>query len=185
MSDHHRSLLFVTTIAAITAALALTSTACNCKNKVQTAMDVQMERMDRDKAHYGAHMKDMADNAMLQDMSVEDFHFVPHTSELSGTGADRLDRMAVLLNTYGGTVRYETDLRDQELSKKRMDHVREYLTVAGCNMDRVEVKSMMSGGQMMSAREAIRMDERGTRPPVEAEQGKPPLAKTSAPTKAP
>jgi hypothetical protein len=168
MSGHHRSLLFVTTITAITAALALTSTVCTGKDKVQTAMDVQMERMDRDKAHYGTHIRDMADNAILQDMSVADLHFVPHTSELSGTGADRLDRMAVLLNTYGGTVRYETDLRDQEMLKRRMDHVHEYLTVAGCNMDKVEVKAMISGGRGMAADKAIIVNLKGTIKPRSA-----------------
>ncbi len=166
MSGHHRSLSFVTTITAITAALALTSAACNDKNKAMTGTDIEMRNMDCAKAHYGTHMTDMADNAMLQDMSVADFHFVPHTSELSGTGADRLDRMAALLNTYGGTVRYETDLGDQELLKKRMDHVREYLAVAGCNMDRVEVKAMISGGRGMAADKAIIVDLKGTAKPA-------------------
>jgi hypothetical protein len=166
MSGHHRSLSFVTTITAITAALALTSAACNGKNKAMTGTDIEMRNMDCAKAHYGTHMTDMADNAMLQDMSVADFHFVPHTSELSGTGADRLDRMAALLNTYGGTVRYETDLGDQELLKKRMDHVREYLTVAGCNMDRVEVKAMISGGRGMAGDKAIIVDLKGTAKPA-------------------
>ncbi|MDO8629078.1 MAG: hypothetical protein Q7R41_01185 [Phycisphaerales bacterium] len=165
MSGHHRSLLFVTTITATTAVLSLTSTACNGKNKAMTGTDIEMRNMDCAKAHYGTHMTAMADNAMLQDMSVADFHFVPHTSELSGTGADRLDRMAVLLNTYGGTVRYETDLRDQELLKRRMDHVREYLALAGCNMDRVDVKTMISGGRGMAADKAIIVDRKGTAKP--------------------
>lgn len=178
MAGHHRSLLFVTTITAITAAMALASAACNGKNKALTGTDIVMRNMDCAKAHYGTHMTDMADNAMLQDMSVADFHFVPHTSELSGTGADRLERMAALLNTYGGTVRYETDLRDQELLKKRMDHVREYLAVAGCNMDRVEVKAMISGGRGMAADKAIIVDLKGTAKPA-SESGSPSAAAAS------
>jgi len=162
MSVHHRSLFLVISGSA---ALAVASIACNSHSKPFTPTAVEMQQMDYAKAHYGSHMTDMADNALLQDMCVADFHFVAHTSELSGTGVHRLDRMAVLLNTYGGTVRYETNLRDEELVKKRLDHVREYLAVAGCNMDRVEVKTMLSGGRGMAADKAIIVDLKGTAKP--------------------
>jgi len=165
MFGNNRSLLSATTIAAIAAALALSSAACHCKQHVQTGTEIEMRNMDRARAHYGSHLADMADNAILQDMSVADIHFVPHTSELSGTGVDRLERMAALLNTYGGTVRYETDLRDEALLKQRLNHVREYLTVVGCNMDRVEVKAMISGGRGMVADKAIIVDLKGTAKP--------------------
>ncbi len=162
MSGTTRSLCLVMTGAAT---LAVASVACNARSKPFTPAAVEMQHMDHAKAHYGSHLTDMADNALLQDMCVADFHFVAHSGELSGTGVHRLDRMALLLNTYGGTVRYETNLRDEELINKRLDHVREYLAVAGCNMDRVEVKAMLSGGRGMAADKAIIVDLKGTAKP--------------------
>jgi len=162
MSGNHRSLGLVIAGAA---AFAVVSIACNSHSKPFTPTAVQMQHMDHAKAHYGKHMTDMTDNALLHNMAVADFYFVAHTSELSGTGVDRLDRMAPLLNTYGGTVRYETDLGDEDLLKKRMAHVREYLAVAGCNMDRVEVKAMISGGRTIAADKAIIVDLKGTAKP--------------------
>jgi hypothetical protein len=43
-----------------------------------------------------------------------------------------------------------------------MDHVREYLAVAGCNMDKVELKAMISGGRGMTADKAIIVERKGT-----------------------
>lgn len=104
----------------------------------------------------------MVDNALLHDMSVVDLHFVPHTAELNGTGAARLTRMARLLNVYGGIVRYETEQTDDALITRRIAHVHEYLADAGCDMSRVEVKSMLSGGRGIRATDAIRILEEGT-----------------------
>jgi hypothetical protein len=105
---------------------------------------------------------DMSDNAILHDMSVADIHFIPHTSELSGVGVARLNRMAKLLSTYGGTVRYETRLTDEKLIDPRLEHVQEYLALAGCDMDRVSVVAMRSGGRGMPGDEAVEKFEKGT-----------------------
>jgi hypothetical protein len=99
-------------------------------------------------------------------MSVADIHFVGHSNEISGVGQVRLDRMARQLNTYGGLVRYETDGTDQELIKQRIDHVREYLTLVGVDMNRVEVKPMISGGRGMPGPEALEHYKRGTAAPT-------------------
>jgi hypothetical protein len=122
--------------------------------------------MDRSAENPQQHFRDMADNAVLSDMAVADFHFVAHTAELSGTGAARLNRMATLLDTYGGTVRYETFEPDEKLVKQRLEHVREYLTTTGCDMARVDVKAMISGGHGMPANKAIVIDLKGTNPPA-------------------
>ena len=131
---------------------------------LHTATDLQDALMDDVRWESRWHLTDMVDNAILQDMSVSDIHFVPHTSEISGTGATRLDRMARLLDTYGGTVRYETYLTDEQMIQKRLEHVGEYLALAGCNMSRVELNAMQSGGRGMPAIEAIKAYERGTSP---------------------
>jgi len=148
----------------LVASLALVNMACNnchdCK-KFKTATDLQVEMIDKSMEEPREHFTNMADNAMLQDMSVADIHFVPHTAELSGTGAARLNRMATLLDTYGGTVRYETFNTDEEMVKNRLDHVHEYLALTGCDMGRVQIKAMISGGRGMAATKAIQVDLKG------------------------
>lgn len=104
----------------------------------------------------------MVDNAMLHDMTVADLHFVPHTGELNGTGVARLTRMAHMLDVYGGTVRYETFESNEDLLNLRLAHVHEFLASTGCDMERVEVRVMLSGGRSLRAKEAIRIMEEGT-----------------------
>jgi hypothetical protein len=132
--------------------------AAGCKG-IHTATDLQMAYIEETRCEAGSRPRDMADNALLRDMCVSDIHFVAHTAEIGGTGTARLDRLASLLNAYGGTLHYETDLRDEELIRKRLDHVREYLAMAGCNMDRVKVETGLCGGQGMPADRAIRAYE--------------------------
>jgi len=150
-------------------AVLLGSTGCNHCEKCQcfdTANQRTLDTIDRSMNAPRDHWNDMADNAMLHDMTVADLHFVPHTAEISGTGAARLDRMAALLDAYGGTVRYETYESDEAMVQQRLEHVKEYLTTTGCEMSRVEVKAMISGGRTIDARKAIVIDAKGTAPPV-------------------
>ena len=162
MSRKNRSRIF---FAGIPVVFVFTNAACHGPDHDHTARQLHESHMDQSKAMYGRHMDDMVDNAILQDMSLADIHFVAHSSEISGTGVDRLNRMAHLLNTYGGTVHYQTDLSDADLVNKRLAHVKEYLTVAGCDMDRVQVKTGLSGGRGMPARKAIEIDAKGTANP--------------------
>ena len=139
--------------------LLATSSACN---RDLTATQMQHTKMDEMLTKPQAHLTYMVDNAILQDMSLADIHFIPHTRELSGTGIARLDRMAVLLDTYGGLVRYETYNTDARFVNDRLDHVREYLDTTGCDMSRVEFKSTMSGGYGMSAEKALAAEQKAT-----------------------
>jgi len=104
----------------------------------------------------------MADNAVMRDLSIADFHFVPHTTELNGTGVARLDRLAGILKVYGGTVRYETFSTDSQLLDQRMAHACEYLALTGCDMERVQIETKLSGGRGLSAEDAIKIKKRGT-----------------------
>lgn len=132
-------------------------------NRPFSSTEVQESRMEATRNREQAHFTYMADNAIAQDMSIADIHFVGHTVELSGVGVNRLDRMAQFLNTYGGTVRYETFRVEDELIKQRLDHVREYLAMINCDMSRVEVATGISGGRGMPAYTAIEIDDRGTK----------------------
>ena len=143
----------------VVSVLVIAGTACN---KHQSSSDMQLERMNATRANYGSHFTYMRDNAVLRDMSVADIHFIPHSAELSGVGEVRLSRMARLLNTYGGTVRYETLADNEAMIKQRLAHVREYLALSGCNMERVEITTGMAGGRGMPGDEAVGKFLRGT-----------------------
>ena len=149
----------------VVASLALVNTACNtCQNckELKTSTDMQIEKIDQSREEPREHFTNMLDNAILQDMSIADVHFVPHTAELSGTGASRLNRMATLLDTYGGIVRYETYNTDDEMVKHRLEHVREYLALTGCDMGRVQIKAMISGGRGITATRAFAVEGNAT-----------------------
>ncbi|NOS99399.1 MAG: hypothetical protein HOP29_02095 [Phycisphaerales bacterium] len=96
----------------------------------------------------------MIDNGAAHDMSVADVHFVPHNTELNDLGTHRLDRLILVLDRYGGTVRYETLETDEDMMGARLASVERYLATAGLDMSRVEVKSMMSGGRGTTAARA-------------------------------
>jgi hypothetical protein len=136
----------------VVSGLVFASAACN--NDISSTK-MQSARMDATKAHYGSHLTNMTDNAILRDMSVSDIHFIPHSAEISGVGEVRLSRMAHLLNTYGGIVRYETLAADEAMINQRVAHVREYLALSGCNMERVEITTGMAGGRGMAGDEAV------------------------------
>ncbi|RJP32268.1 MAG: hypothetical protein C4547_14120 [Phycisphaerales bacterium] len=148
--------------------LAAVAGLAGCNNPESATFQEPIQSFHDAYADYSANFVYMADNAMLHDMSINDAHFIPHTSELSGTGVARLIRFARLLNTYGGTVRYETFEPDAELVTERMGHVREFLASADCNMERVAVRSMMSGGRGARAIDAIGAMNRGTADSIEA-----------------
>jgi len=145
--------------------VAMTITACS---HYANSIEVQNEQMDESKVSHRIYQRDMIDNGMIQDMSLADHHFVAHTSELSGTGVARLDRMSQVLDVYGGTVNYESSLTDAKVIEERLGHVREYLTMTGCNMDQVKIQAGLAGGRGMPADRAIKILDRGVQPAGEA-----------------
>jgi hypothetical protein len=97
----------------------------------------------------------MVDNAMLEDLSLADIHFVPHTAYLNGLGVRRLERYAKLLTVYGGSIRYSTSLTDSPMVERRMGNIRAYLATTGIPEGRVKVAQGIPGGKGMSAKEAV------------------------------
>ena len=149
MFGKHRCLLLLL-------ALFLAGPACN---DLKNTTDLQHARMDEVRQAPRQHFAYMVDNGMMHDMALADIHFVPHTAELNGTGTARLDRLAVLLDAYGGVVRYETFLTDEIMVQQRLAHVREYLETIDCDLDRIQVRPLMSGGRGMPAEEALTAKE--------------------------
>jgi hypothetical protein len=160
----------MTMVAALVAAL-VTITACEKSESWKTATDQNVAKMEEGNKSFGGFYTQMADNAILRDMSLTDSHFVAHSAEISGLGVARLERMAKLLTTYGGTVRYQTDSRDEKLVKQRLDHVREYLKLTGCNMERVAVAAALPGGKGMPGDEAMAKLKQGTARPQQGGGG--------------
>lgn len=142
-------------------ALLMAGTACS---KIPNANKQYLDRMNESREAGRPWLDDMADNATLHDLAVADFHFVPHSAEISGTGEAKLERMAPMLSHYGGTVRYETSSTDKALVDQRIAHVKEYLKLAGCDMAKVKVEAMISGGRGMPADRAMKIAEKGTAP---------------------
>jgi len=97
----------------------------------------------------------MVDNALLADMTVSDHHFLPHRAALNDLGRARLGRLASLLEAYGGTIRLNTDLTDEELIAGRTQTVVDFLAEAGIDTSRQVVVCDLPGGEGMSAKEAI------------------------------
>lgn len=97
----------------------------------------------------------MNDNAMLSDMSVADIHFVPHRTEINSLGLRSLDRFASLLKVYGGNLRYDTRLSDENLIQNRIANIKEYLAAAGVDLERTDVVVDLPGGRGGTATEAV------------------------------
>lgn len=69
----------------------------------------------------------MSDNALLESMDVSDHHFLPHRAILTTLGKQRLNRLASLIEEYGGSIRFNTKLEDDLLVSQRTDSIVEYL----------------------------------------------------------
>ncbi len=94
------------------------------------------------------------DQGMIADMSIADIHFVPHSATLSGTGEARLGRYAELLAGTGGTLTYDTKLKDDAMVQARLEAAREYLAVAYPSEQHVDVVVGLAGGRGMNVIES-------------------------------
>ncbi|MBN2447915.1 MAG: hypothetical protein JXO22_14380 [Phycisphaerae bacterium] len=97
----------------------------------------------------------MAESALLADMTVGDYHFVPHRAMLTLAGEQRVIRLANLLDAYGGTVRFNTDLEPGQLRDQRMQSIRACLAANGVDTTNEVVTIDLPGSTGMDAREAI------------------------------
>lgn len=103
----------------------------------------------------------MRDNAMLDDMSVSESHFVPHTQELNGTGIRLLKRYATLMKLYGGTLRYNSIDDPAALANGRVSEVTQFLLAEGVPANKMTVSVGLPGGRGMSSDEAVAVRKAG------------------------
>jgi hypothetical protein len=97
----------------------------------------------------------MADNALLEMMTVNDTHFVPRRAELNSLGEGRVSRLASLIDAYGGEIRFDTDSTDADLNTRRLKTITDFLKEAGINTTAVSVRQDMAGGDGFNAAEAM------------------------------
>lgn len=93
------------------------------------------------------------DQGMLADRSIADIHFVPQSTELSGTGIARLERYAELLASGGGTLYYDTAVGDKQLLNERLMTANAFLTDIG--LSEIRVVLGLPGGPGMGSNEAM------------------------------
>jgi len=87
---------------------------------------------------------------------------------LNSLGTQRISRLASLMEAYGGTIRFTTDLTDEALIAERMDVLMDFLAEAGIDTTREVVRRDLPGGEGMAATEAILIKtEKGTYKPGE------------------
>ncbi len=107
----------------------------------------------------------MVDNSVLADMTVADIHFAGTSAQLSGTGEYRLEKLAQACKVYGGEVRYDTQLHNDQLIQSRLKRVEEYLAAAGCDMQKCSVKVGMAASGGMPAAQAVKAQQAGLEDP--------------------
>lgn len=97
----------------------------------------------------------MQDAALLADMSISDMHFLPHRALLTSLGEQRLSRLALLMQEYGGSIRMSSELGDAELLRMRTDAVVAFLTEAGVEVTPQTVVQDVPGGRGLPAAEVL------------------------------
>ncbi len=113
----------------------------------------------------------MTDQALMQDRSIGDLHFVAGTTELSGAGCARLARYAELLATRGGTIYYDTTISDPDLVGARVQTAKRYLAEAVPSAAEIEVAVGLSRGRGMDSKEALARRKTMLEPPEKLQVG--------------
>ena len=135
-----------------TAAAGLICTACNSPDpRLNAPPHGVAERTSAMRTMY-THM---IDNALLANMTVCDIHFLPHRAMLSPLGEERLSRLASLMQAYGGVIRFDTEVEDDELTEQRITTIVDFLREAGIDTMTEVVRRDLPGGRKMDATEAI------------------------------
>lgn len=104
----------------------------------------------------------MVDSALLADMTLSDYHFLPDRAALSPTGEQRLIRLAALLDAHGGHVRLNTVVTDEELVDRRVETVHDFLAAHGIDTTSEIIRMELPGSRGMEAREAIIIKQAAT-----------------------
>lgn len=97
----------------------------------------------------------MVDAAVLADMTVADYHFIPRRAMLTPLGQQRVARLADIIDEYGGEVRFNTRVTDESLIAERSAAISAALQKNGLDPASSHVTLDIPGSVGMDAREAI------------------------------
>jgi len=97
----------------------------------------------------------MVDAAVMADMTVADYHFVPRRAILTPLGMQRVARLADIIDEYGGEVRFNTRETDESLIAERSSAISTALQKNGLDPSSSHVTLNIPGSIGMDAREAI------------------------------
>jgi hypothetical protein len=136
----------------VTAALCLLAAGCNTPGTRMNAPPHGQAYQTNDLQGTYTYM---ADNALLADMTLGDMHFLPHRAMLNDLGEKRLSRLVSLMEAYGGTIRFNTELMDEDLIAERTETIIDFLARAGVDTTCEVVVRDIPGGRGMQATEAI------------------------------
>lgn len=126
---------------------------CQDTNSEMAAAPEETEK-EQHRAKYDMTYDHMTDNALLEDMTISDYHFLPHRPALSSLGEVRLKRLVALIRDYGGTIRFNTD-EDANLVEKRLTTIKSYLNESGLDSTSEVISAGMQGGAGMDAAQVI------------------------------
>jgi hypothetical protein len=96
----------------------------------------------------------MIDNALLENMTISDVHFLPHRAQLNSLGEERVARLALLMELYGGTIRFSTN-ETEELAAARTRTILEFLEDTGAEVTAQSLVPDMAGGRGIDAAQAV------------------------------
>lgn len=113
----------------------------------------------------------MIDNALLDSMTVSDVHFLPHRAQLNSLGEERLARLALLMEMYGGQLNFSTNT-DEKLAEERTATIIAFLEETGLDVAATTPVLAMSAGRGMDAGQAIEIKvNEGTYKPKKSSAG--------------
>lgn len=87
----------------------------------------------------------MSDNALLESMSIHEYHFLPNRALLTTLGKQRLYRLAALVEEYGGEIRFLATMKDSGLTGDRTDAIIDYLDELGLDTTRHTINRAATG----------------------------------------
>lgn len=128
---------------------------CGGCQRPQARLNAPPHGQTTNTSNMSATMEAMIDNGLLENMVITDLHFIPHRALLNGLGEQRLSRMALLMQEYGGQIRFSTNNQDEELVNQRVAVIKDFLAEAGLDTTSEVVKQDVAGGAGISAEEAI------------------------------
>ena len=99
-------------------------------------------------------------NAIIAQHTLYPYHFVPHSEDLNSLGTIDLGVLAQHYRDYPGSLNIRRGNASDELYAVRIEAVREMLTLAGVDVERVGISDALPGGDGMPSERVLKILER-------------------------